>query len=171
MRATSTSVPGDCKICCHGSAPESVLTKVNPPMPNLHRNALLATGLAVGWMALIFALSSVPGTASPVDGDPAMFAWLPANVQNMLHAPVFGMLAWLWQRAFRQFGVSASFGAVAAVVITISYGAVDEWHQSFVPGRMPSLTDLSLDAVGACLAVLIGNQGHKWALARGRGTD
>jgi len=43
--------------------------------------------------------------------------------------------------------------AVASVVITTVYGATDEWHQSFVPGRTPSLADLAADGVGALIAV------------------
>ena len=32
------------------------------------------------------------------------------------------------------------------------YGATDEWHQSFVPGRDADVRDLVADAVGAALA-------------------
>ncbi|MEZ4273606.1 MAG: VanZ family protein [Myxococcota bacterium] len=33
--------------------------------------------------------------------------------------------------------------------ITILYGLVDEFHQSFVPGRSPDLLDALADAAGA----------------------
>jgi VanZ family protein len=32
----------------------------------------------------------------------------------------------------------------------------DEWHQSFVPERMPAVDDLVADAAGAAAAVLAG---------------
>jgi VanZ family protein len=41
--------------------------------------------------------------------------------------------------------------AVAAVLLTIAYGATDEFHQSFVPGRSAELYDLYADAIGAII--------------------
>jgi len=46
--------------------------------------------------------------------------------------------------------VSLSRG-LAAVALSVAYGATDEWHQSFVPGRTADLTDLRADATGAFL--------------------
>ena len=43
--------------------------------------------------------------------------------------------------------------AVLALLITIAYGAGDEWHQSFVPGRSPDVYDLLADAAGGAVAV------------------
>ena len=39
--------------------------------------------------------------------------------------------------------------AAAAVAITIAYGATDEVHQLFVPGRTGDVYDLMADAAGA----------------------
>ena len=39
---------------------------------------------------------------------------------------------------------------VAAIAITCAYGATDEWHQRFVPGRTADVDDLIADAIGAC---------------------
>jgi VanZ family protein len=44
--------------------------------------------------------------------------------------------------------------AAAAVAITIAYGASDEWHQSFVPGRTPELGDFVVDGLAATVVVL-----------------
>ena len=38
---------------------------------------------------------------------------------------------------------------------TVLYAASDEWHQSFVPGRHPQLTDVLIDACGAATGLLI----------------
>ena len=35
------------------------------------------------------------------------------------------------------------------------YGATDEYHQSFVPGRTMSVSDLMVDLIGAGAALLI----------------
>ena len=41
--------------------------------------------------------------------------------------------------------------AAAAVTITVAYGASDEWHQAFVPGRSMELRDFMADATGALI--------------------
>lgn len=38
------------------------------------------------------------------------------------------------------------------IMITVLYGASDEFHQSFVPGRQPDLMDLVADAFGGLTA-------------------
>ena len=39
--------------------------------------------------------------------------------------------------------------AVAAVALTVAYGASDEFHQRFVAGRSSDVADLGADAAGA----------------------
>ena len=52
--------------------------------------------------------------------------------------------------------------AIAALAFTLAsgYGALDEWHQAFVPGRYPTMTDAALNAFGAGLVA-----GLWWLLA------
>ena len=50
----------------------------------------------------------------------------------------------------------------AAVVAAILYGASDEFHQMFVPGRSAELGDLIADGMGG----LIGASLAMWALSR-----
>lgn len=42
-----------------------------------------------------------------------------------------------------------------AIGIATAYGVLDEFHQSFVPGRDPGALDVAADFVGAALAVMI----------------
>ena len=41
--------------------------------------------------------------------------------------------------------------SAVCLLLSVLYGGIDEFHQSFVPGRDPSLHDLAADAVGAAL--------------------
>lgn len=43
--------------------------------------------------------------------------------------------------------------AIVAIVLTAGYGALDEFHQSHVPGRDASVADWLADTVGAALAL------------------
>jgi len=42
-----------------------------------------------------------------------------------------------------------------AVLLAVAYGATDEWHQSFVPGRTPELRDLFADFVGSAFGASV----------------
>jgi len=45
--------------------------------------------------------------------------------------------------------------AVITLVIAVSYAALDEWHQSFVPLREARVRDVFIDATGALLAQVL----------------
>lgn len=120
------------------------------------RAALATYWPALTWMLVIFALSSVPGRPLPGESDVyGLFVWIPPNLQNLLHVPVFGLLAWLWQQALLGRGFRFWPASLAALVLTVGYGVLDEWHQSFVFGRYASSTDVALDTAGAVAAILL----------------
>ncbi len=98
------------------------------------------------WAALIFLLS-----ASSLKHAPALDRPL---ADKVAHAVFFAVLALLLYRALRR-GPALSWGraALLAVVITSMYGALDEYHQSFVPARSPELADWVADTLGALLVL------------------
>ena len=69
-------------------------------------------------------------------------------------------------------GVTAATAGKAAAAGRGMYGATDEWHQSFVPGRDADVRDLVADAVGAALAVAVVGAMARWGrrAARADGT-
>ncbi|WP_409341128.1 VanZ family protein [Paenibacillus sp. MBLB4367] len=108
---------------------------------------------SVIWMAVIFLLSA--RTADDMDSFLPFFQWLfPA------------MRSFDWGHFVAYFILSITFlwaigGArpgwlmkAAAVGLCLLYGLSDEYHQSFVPGRMPDMLDIRNDLIGAAIAML-----------------
>lgn len=69
---------------------------------------------------------------------------------KIVHFAVYGFLATLVCRLGK--GWRAALGAWLLVA---AFGASDEWHQSFVPGRSSELADWIADASGAAVAVTL----------------
>ena len=90
-----------------------------------------------------------------------------AHADKLLHAGAYGVLAGLaaWALANgRLHAVTAGLALVAWAMAT-AYGASDELHQYFVPGRQSDWRDLAADAIGAAAIA-----GALWAwgiIARG----
>lgn len=111
--------------------------------------------LAAGWALLIFQLSASPPLTSGTFNPARSWA------SNLAHAPEYGIFALFLVLALRSRAgpsAEASSDALArasrvAFWIAVAYGATDEIHQSFVPGRDASVCDLATDAAGAWLAL------------------
>ncbi len=72
-------------------------------------------------------------------------------IKNLAHIHLYAGLTSLLVRVIRGWGVSHRQSVVIATVIAMLYGVADEWHQSFVPGRFASVTDVLLNGVGVGL--------------------
>lgn len=48
-----------------------------------------------------------------------------------------------------------SSAETSAFLLSIAYAASDEWHQSYVPGRSASVADVTWDAVGITLGMVL----------------
>lgn len=71
----------------------------------------------------------------------------PDKVAHLILYAGFGLLLYL---TFNNSSISSlrKYSIVFTIIIGISYGASDEFHQSFVPGRTASVLDLLADAIG-----------------------
>jgi VanZ family protein len=96
-------------------------------------------------MALIFFLSSQPDLPHPESG------WLGTLFSSASHALEFGVLAVLLALALQ--GRRRAF--LVSFLVTALYAFSDEFHQSFVPGRVPDPWDLVCDLSGALLALAL----------------
>ncbi|MBF0179708.1 MAG: VanZ family protein [Magnetococcales bacterium] len=100
---------------------------------------------------------------SSIEGQPGVQLF--ENQDKVEHVIAFGVMAcvaWcvlrihpLFQRAW-----------LWAWCYVAAYGAFDEWHQLFVPGRYADVADWMADAIGAALAICLLEYLH----ARGKFT-
>jgi VanZ family protein len=99
------------------------------------------------WMILLFTLSSL-----------SFGSYTPGSIPNedkFFHAGLFGMLSILSFFALTyERGLPVMKAAFLSVLITAAYGALDEFHQSFTPGRMPDILDWFADVAGGTLVFL-----------------
>ncbi len=107
-------------------------------------------------MGGIFWLSSIPGEPTPQTPDVnTLFVLIPPKLQNLLHVPMFGVLAWLWHWSLPAWLPRAAPLGAIAFLLAAGYGIIDELHQLAVPGRYASLTDVLLNVLGAAIALWI----------------
>jgi len=113
------------------------------------RRAAWAFVPALAYAAIIFSLSA--------QSDPLPF--LPPELflhDKLLHAAEYAVLGGLLVPALRLAGLNPRTALLAAVVIASAYGAGDEFHQSFVPGRSAEVADWLADTAGGAIGAAIG---------------
>jgi len=98
-------------------------------------------------MALIFVISSFEVRVPGIEQIPLQ--------DKGIHLVEYAVLGWLCAAAASRTWPSASAWRTAAFALFISvlWGASDELHQAFVPGRTSELPDLLADLVGSTAGV------------------
>jgi VanZ family protein len=102
---------------------------------------------AIIWAAIIFTISHQEKLPGP---DSGVLNYL---LKKTGHLVVYLILFLLTYRGLSR-GTSLPHSKLAAFLICVLYALTDEYHQSFVPGRFPSLIDVGYDSFGASLAWL-----------------
>jgi len=99
-------------------------------------------------MGLIFFLSHQTGDTLHLPSVP--------GIDKIGHMAIYGLLAvtvlWFLGSAKQ---VDPTSAALKTVLFCVIYGLSDEWHQSFIPGRMVGCYDLLADLAGAVLVTAI----------------
>jgi VanZ family protein len=132
------------------------------------KNKWLRWGLVFLWFSIIYYFTESPAftgenTASIIDDiiqklqlkhmnniSDGFLSWN-YIVRKLAHLSVFGMLAFLaWKAMY-----SRRFAWLGAWGIAVLCAIFDEWHQSFQPGRVPLVSDVLIDALGAAFALLL----------------
>ena len=136
-----------CILCTWvGSVSNSAYRAVSPYFRILHYWAppLL-------YMVLIFVVSSLEQPPLPMPE----FEWL--TIDKLYHFIEYAILSGLVARALVKAKppvVPARLVWHVATVFSILYGASDEWHQTFVPGRFATVADWVADVLGSIAGVL-----------------
>jgi VanZ family protein len=108
---------------------------------NTLRKAFLL--LALAWAGLIWYLSDQSGLDIPQAFD---------SQDKALHLVAFGVLGFLVMGTQQLPGNAFPTGSFWKVcILCAGYGVLDEYHQSFVPGRNPDVFDVAADITGAVL--------------------
>ena len=111
----------------------------------LKRRLTVLTVLTV-LLAVAIVLALMIGGAQPV-----AVGLVPSPWDKLVHAVVFAVLA-------VSVGLASGRGGRRVLVVAFAgallVGALDEWHQVFLPGRSAGLDDLLADAVGAAIGAL-----------------
>ena len=128
----------------------------------------------IAWMMLIFSFSAQNGEVSGELSNRFMTIWIlpildffavPTDDKIFLifltrkatHMFVYFMLAILSANALfvSNFFKNNFHTYSTALIISFLYACIDEWHQSFTPGRVMAFTDVIIDTIGAILGLFI----------------
>ncbi len=103
-------------------------------------------GPVVLYMSIIFFVSHQPQVTIP-----------PGLTDKSSHSIAYTLLGVLIVRALAG-GLPAPVtlrAALMGILLTTAYGASDEFHQMFVPGRSAELYDLYADAIGGAVGAFV----------------
>jgi VanZ family protein len=121
------------------------------------------------WMALMFVLSTDEGSSQHTGRliEPVIRWVLPhaaahtvagihTAIRKLAHVTEYAVLVALWFRALHRGAArSPAASAALALVIAVTWAALDEWHQRFVPSRTPSVADVGVDALGGVVGAAL----------------
>lgn len=107
----------------------------------------------LGPVALVITITLVSGRSQVAVPSLGLFSH-----DKLAHFLVFGLLATAVLRSLPTHWQTATRLLLAAGLVSI-FGALDEWHQSTTPGRVPEYADWVADTLGAIVAVLVY---HYW---------
>lgn len=110
--------------------------------------------LSILYISWLFFLSSLPGSAT----GPNTPTW--RFLSNAGHVPLFGGLGLSLAMTFKYWPWRARVWATVGV--GVAYSILDEYRQSFSPGRRASALDVCSDVVGIILAVYVLSLVRRW---------
>jgi VanZ family protein len=123
---------------------------------------------AITWMALIFCFTQLPyftgkNTAEAIhkavitehdsihtpSANHVNISELNLIIRKTTHVTVFGILALLLFKSLETY----RYSYILSWFLTFLYAITDEYHQSFMPGRVSTFKDVLFDSLGALIAL------------------
>ncbi|MDO8737663.1 VanZ family protein [Candidatus Deferrimicrobium sp.] len=95
--------------------------------------------MLAGWVALTLTLTSLPNP----DFGPSF-----PGADKVAHFGFYGVGGFLFVLWRREIGTGAAVAVVLAAIFAALLGAVDEFHQQWIPGRSMDLLDWVADFAG-----------------------
>jgi VanZ family protein len=95
--------------------------------------------MLAGWVALTLTLTSIP--------EPEFGPSFP-GADKLAHFGFYGVAGFLFVLWRREIGTGAAAAVVCAAIFAALLGAVDEYHQQWIPGRSMELLDWAVDVAG-----------------------
>jgi VanZ family protein len=110
----------------------------------MNKQRVLWVIAVVAWMALIYCFSDQPHSNEVTK---AYFGDFNYWVRKGSHVTEYAILFVLSRRA--------TSSNIAAFAISVLYACIDEWHQTFVPGRTGTPGDVLIDSIGPTILLAI----------------
>ena len=101
------------------------------------------TVITIGYMLLITLLSHVPQEDLPKSDLDSL-----DSIDYLFHFAEYSILGFLLFRSITSDELLTFHPFYGSLLIGISFAILDEFHQSFVPGRHMSSTDVLFDSLG-----------------------
>ena len=106
--------------------------------------------VTIGYMLLITILSHVPQ-----EDLPESITSGPDNLDYLFHFVEYSILGFLLFRSITSDESLAFHPLYGSLLVGISFAILDEFHQSFVPGRHMSSIDMLFDSIGILFGTII----------------
>jgi VanZ family protein len=113
----------------------------------LEKHPLIPWLITLAIAIFIFYISSQTSESIPLP------AQSPSAIPTIYHISIFFLFAFFLAIALIK-GKNIYF-LIPVIIIAILYGVSDEFHQSFIPGRVASLSDINLNTLGILASSLI----------------
>lgn len=74
-------------------------------------------------------------------------------IRKLAHFTIYALLGYNTLYMYKNYNIKRY--AFFALMTCILYACSDEWHQSFISGRSPQVTDICIDTIGALSMILL----------------
>ena len=111
------------------------------------------TIITICYMLLISILSH-----TPQDDIPESISSAPDGIDYLFHFVEYSILGFLLFRSLASDELVVGNAVQFSLLIGISFAILDEFHQSFVPGRHMSSIDMLFDSIGIVFGVFVSSK-------------